>query len=192
MTYRGGPLNVMDYVREMDEQIRSLRAGAGTTRVPSQRIGGFIVEIDEQLDTPRIKLTEVATGNVTYCCTPIGDDVTCPELPPFSWYGVVDGTDIFPGYMVPSLTIIQEAAVVMYSAVDNVDFRVVVNGATATLIGVDFVMADDVVAQRYDLDMIISQNSVVTVEITDIGGGACEDLTVILRTCRTPELVYEV
>jgi hypothetical protein len=191
MSFRGAPLNVLDYIRGMDEQLRRERANTGTTRIPSQRIGGFIVEIDNALDTPRIKLTEVETGDITYCCTPIGDDVTCPEIPPFSWFGVVSGTDIFPGYMVPALMVIQEAAVVQETAQDGLAFRVLVNGATATALGVDYVVADPVRAQRYDLGLIIAQNADVTVEITDIGGGACEDLTIILRTCRTPTIVYE-
>lgn len=187
MSYRGSPVDIVDWLRKLDEEIRSIKALSGQSRIPSTRIGGYIVEIDGVIDPdgPLIKLTEVATGIVTYCCN-TSTGATCREIPPFSWFGLVTTPDEFPAYPLPETMLLVEAAVVMQNGQDVITFDIKLNDAVITT-----VVADDVSVQRYDIAVTGLTNERLSVELTDIGAGACEDLTIVLRTCVTPEVFYE-
>lgn len=188
MSYRGSPLGVRDYIRDMDRQIRELRALTGTARIPSQRIGGYIVEIDDSSGDPLIKLTEVATGFITYCCQPDVAGVNdCPEIPPFTWYGVVDFVATFPGYPVKQEMTIVEAAVVQRTGQDNLKFEMYVNENYA-----GFFFADNVYIQRYTTipPQMLAVNDVISLKVADFGAGNAEDVVIVLRTCPTPEVIY--
>lgn len=185
MSFRGSPLGPLDYIRQMDRQIRDLRANAGTTRVPSQRIGDYIVEIDDSSGDPLIKLTEVATGLVTYCCQPDVPGVDdCPEIPPFTWYGPVDMVATFPGYPVPFTMTIVEAAVVQRTGVDNLVIEWYVNEG----FGGSFIAANTY-RQRYTIGpQILGVNDVISLKVADFGSGSAEDVVIVLRTCPTPNV----
>lgn len=182
---RGAPLSVLDYVRRMDQEIRDLRANAGTTRVPSQRIGDYIIEIDDSSGDPLIKMTEVATGFVTYCCIP-DDETDCFEVPPFSWYGVIDEAEVFPGYPSPREVTLVEVAVVQRFQGTEIGMDIKVNDSvffafttTAALIA----------TYQIDPPITLFPNDVITIQITNVGSGEAEDLTIVLRSCSTePEL----
>lgn len=182
MSFRGAPLNVMDYIRRMDEEIRDLRANAGTTRVPAQRIGGYVIEIDDSSGDPLIKMTEVATGIVTYCCQPETDETDCWEVPPFSWYGVVDGPETFPGYPMPFDATFREVAVVQGFSADDLTIEVRLNDVPHAV----FVAAPNSYTFTQAIGPLTAfTNDVVSVRISNVVTGTAEDVTIVIRTCPT-------
>lgn len=181
MSYRGAPLGVRDYVREMDEKIRKLTANAGTTRVPSQRIGDYIVEIEDTSGDPLIKLTEVATGLVTYCCQPT-DDTDCWEVPPFTWYGVVDAPERFPGYPMPRQATFREVAVVQGFSADDLTIEILLND----VMHATFIAAPNSFTFTQAITPVTAYpNDVVAVSISNVVTGTAENVTIVIRTCPT-------
>jgi len=99
-----------------------------------------------------------------------------PDLPRFSWPGVVDFLDTSPGFPIDGDMTLVEAFVVMSTLEDDIEFDILVGN-----VAIDTVVATPLSRARYDISVPVVVNDWVSLQLTDFGAGICDDLTVVLR-----------
>lgn len=93
MTVRNVDSNLVQIIRDLQEEVKQLKANQGSVRLNSIRLGNWVLEtVDDSL----VKMTNLTTGLVSYIGAPgegggtaEGGDGAYVEVPPFSFGGIV-------------------------------------------------------------------------------------------------------
>lgn len=170
----GSPLNVLDYIRRMDEEIRKLKSGMGTVRIPSQRIGDYVVELDNTNPNLRIKVTDLATNAVTF----FGGESTILDQPKFSWPGVMNILEVSPAWVVETDGSYNEIVVtfgVPAAIVFNIRINSLVKGTITTSASGGFFQTFSAT------QLIVFRNDMIQLDLTSFGSGLAQDVAVTFR-----------
>jgi hypothetical protein len=106
------------------------------------------------------------------------------DLPRWDYKGIITAPYVTPGFGVDGTLPLHEAFVIMELNQAVIVFDILVNN-----IVIDTVTTDETYKQRYDIDVPVVLNDSVKIDITDVGAGTAEDVSVVLRPFITSEVV---
>jgi hypothetical protein len=98
-----------------------------------------------------------------------------PDLPTFSWAGVMDELDESPPWVMEAATTWTQC-VVGFGTVAAIEFDIKVNGVTA-----ESIVCSTGSPQTFTIDVPVERDDEITIDLTDFDTGTAEDVSVRLR-----------
>lgn len=186
MTIRNIDQNLVQMIRDLQEEVRLLKSNVGSTRLNSIRLGNWVLEaIDDSL----VKMTNIETGEESYIGgvseeTSSGPQYILQEFPPFSIGGMIQVAFNSPirtnVYIVPYeqeiTSVVTTLALTSYTGGTGPSFRIYNNG--------EVIYTDGPISDNYtttDFGYTFETDDVVYMEVHNSGAGDSIGLSVMLR-----------